>query len=144
MPLPRPEPGLVICYEFLWSDEYDAGADQGEKKRPCVIVLATRTENDQVQVTVAPITHSEPRKGDEAIELPAKVKAHLGLDSERSWIVIDELNEFVWPGVDLHPVPGGRPGQFDYGFLPPVLYEKIKAAILALDQSRKRTIPREG
>lgn len=134
----------MICYEFLWSDEYDAGAEQGGKKRPCAIVLKTKMENDQLQITVAPITHSRPREADEAIELPAKVKAHLGLDTERSWVVINELNQFVWPGVDLYPVPGGRPGQFDYGFLPPVLYEKVKAAILALDQRRKRTIPREN
>lgn len=47
------------------------------------------------------------------------MEAHLGLDAQRSWIIARELNSFVWPGFDIHPVPGGRPGQFHYGFLPP-------------------------
>jgi hypothetical protein len=142
LPLPTPEPGLVLCYEFLWSHEAEAGQDQGEKKRPSVVVLATKTEKGQTSVTVAPITHTEPKTGANAIEIPAKVKEHLGLDSERSWIICDELNEFVWPGYDLYPVPKGRPGQFDYGFIPPVLYEKIRKLISELDAKAKSVVAR--
>ena len=66
----------------------------------------------------------------------------LGLDSERSWIICDELNEFIWPGYDLYPVPAGRPGQFDYGFLPPALYDKVRKLILELDATAKNVIAR--
>jgi hypothetical protein len=54
-------------------------------------------------VVVAPIAHSAPTKGAVAVESPQRVKAHPGLDSERSWIVTDEVNEFAWPGFDLQP-----------------------------------------
>ncbi len=83
MPLPIPEPGLVLCYEFLWSSEHQAGYQQGEKKRPSVVVLKTKTAAGQISVTVAPITHSPPRAETHAIEIPAKVKEYLGLDSNR-------------------------------------------------------------
>jgi hypothetical protein len=142
MPLPIPEPGLVLCYEFLWSSEHQAGHEQGEKKRPSVVVLKTKTDAGQISVTVAPITHSPPRAHTHAIEIPLKVKQHLGLDSQRSWIVYDELNEFIWPGFDLYPVPGGRLGQFDYGFLPPALFDRVIKSILQLDARMKRIIPR--
>jgi hypothetical protein len=139
MPLPTPEPGLVLSYEFLWSHEAEAGHDQGEKKRPSVVVLATRSDKGQITVTVAPITHSEPKaSSSNAIEVPPKVKQHLGLDSERSWIICDELNEFIWPGYDLYPIPKGRPGQFDYGLIPPTLYEKVRNLILELDATAKK------
>lgn len=142
MPLPSPEAGLVISYKFLWSRESEAGYDEGEKIRPSVVVLAIRTEKGQTSVTVAPITHSEPRAGTHAVEIPARVKQHLGLDSLSSWVICDELNEFVWPGSDLYPVPKGRPGQFDYGFIPPALYEKIRIMILELDATAKNVIAR--
>jgi len=141
MPLPAPEPGLVVCYEFLWSHEADAGNDQGEKKRPSVVVLATKIKGSQTSVTVAPITHLEP-SGAHAVEVPAKVKQHLGLDGKRSWIICNELNEFVWPGYDLYPVPGGRRDQFDYGFIPPALYEKVRDLILTLDEQVKKITAR--
>ena len=49
----------------------------------------------------------------------AAVKRHLGLDDERSWIVVAEGNEFDWPGYDLRKI--GRSDRYDYGFLPPSL-----------------------
>src|SRR4051794_18982694 len=60
MPLPIPEPGLVLCYEFLWSNEHLQGQEQGQKKRPAVVVLKTRTEAGQTSITVAPVTHAPP------------------------------------------------------------------------------------
>jgi len=54
-------------------------------------------------------------------ELPPAVKKHLGLDEERSWIVVDELNTFTWPGYDLRPIKK-KEDRFDYGFLLPKLF----------------------
>lgn len=143
MPLPTPEAGLVISYEFLWNDEAKAGYDRGRKSyRPSVIVLATKTQAGQTAVTVAPITHLEPLSGANAIEIPLKVKQSLGLDSQRSWIICDELNEFTWPGYDLYPVPRGIPGQYDYGFIPSALFEKVRKLILELDDNAKSILKR--
>ena len=48
-------------------------------------------------VYVVPITHSMPLDPEVAVEIPMAVKRHLGLDPERSWVVLEELNSFVWP-----------------------------------------------
>ncbi len=123
MPLPEPEVGLVISYSYLWSNEYQAGKVEGLKNRPCAIIL----------VTVAPITHTPPVNLDVAIEIPTKVKEHLGLDDRSSWIILDDFNEFIWPGYDLRPVIG-KAGSYDYGFLPPALFKQIVSKILELRQ----------
>jgi hypothetical protein len=136
MPLPDPEAGLVIRYEFLWSDEAASGAVDGAKQRPAVIVIAAKNQSGQTVIVVVPITHSPPRDPALAVEIPFRVKQHLGLDDERSWAILDELNEFIWPGLDLYPVPG-KPGRFAYGFLPPALFKQIKDKILRLDAARK-------
>ena len=102
MPLPRvPFPGLVVRYAFLWSDEARQGRTEARKDRPCVV--AVRRENDvRFRVRVLPIAHA-PQHPDRAVALPARVKRHLGLDADASWIVLEEANEFVWPGVDSAP-----------------------------------------
>jgi len=137
MPLPTPEPGVVICYEFLWSHEAAQGAIEGEKRRPAVIVIATKTEDGATKVIVAPITRLRKENSGRAIKIPPKVKAHLGLDNERSWIILDELNEFIWPGYYLYPVLGAPPGTYEYGFIPPALFTQIKGRILTLDTALK-------
>ncbi|HEX7761425.1 MAG TPA: hypothetical protein VF459_18105 [Caulobacteraceae bacterium] len=95
--IPTPEAGLVVAYAYLWRREHRAGQDEGLKDRPTVIVLAVERERDgATMVTVLPITHSAPASVGDAVEIPAAVKRHLGLDDQRSWVVVAEGNEFVW------------------------------------------------
>ena len=124
MPLPDPQLGLVISYGYLWRREHHSGQREGRKDRPCVIVLAVDRGATGTIVTVVPVTHSEPKDPLVAIELPQPVKRHLGLDSERSWVIVDEGNRFVWPGFDLRLVPRSN-SRYDYGFLPPRLFAAI-------------------
>ncbi len=106
MPIPNPEPGLVISYAYLWHREHQAGQEEGRKDRPSVIVLAVEREADGASiVTVLPITHSAPADPASAVEIPLPVKRHLGMDDARSWIVVAEGNEFLWPGYDLRKLP---------------------------------------
>ena len=142
MPLPYPEPGLVICYEFLWSHEHDRGLDDGEKKRPCLILAVERLERGRTWVMLAPITHRLPNSPMVATEIPPRVRSHLGLDSGPSWIILNELNEFIWPGRDVYPIPGGRPDQYEYGFLPPLLFNQVRELIIVLDEKRKHVMAR--
>jgi PemK-like, MazF-like toxin of type II toxin-antitoxin system len=101
------------------------GLVEGRKNRPCAIVLVSqRTEDGPPTVTVAPITHRAPRDPSVAVELPQAVKRHLRLDSERSWIMLDDFNVFSWPGFDLVPAPGTT-GKYEYGLLPPGLFRPI-------------------
>lgn len=144
MSLPTPEPGLVIPYAYLWRHEHNRGQEEGRKTRPSVIVLAVQKAADgPPRVTVAPITHRPPQDGQNAIELPPRVKQHLGLDDERSWVIVDEVNQFNWPGYDVRPVPG-QPDKFAYGFIPPNLHRLIVERIR--DGASKRqvaAIPRD-
>src|SRR6266700_6308739 len=128
MALPEPEPGLVISYAYLWHPEHESGQEEGRKDRPSVIVLAAeRTRDRATVVTVLPITHRAPDEPTAAVEVPPAIKQLLGVDLERSWVVVKEGNEFVWPGYDLRTVPG-NPTRYDYGFLPPRFFNQLLKA----------------
>lgn len=104
-----------------------------------MIVLAVTTEDGITRVSVAPITHRRPSDLAAAIEIPMRVKQHLGLDNSPSWVVFSEINQFNWPGHDLLPVSGNK-GSFEYGFLPPRLFNQIKAGMLDLLLKRRVTV----
>jgi len=130
MSLPDPEPGLVISYAYLWHDEDAVGRVEGRKDRPCVIILSVEREaGGAVRVVVAPITHSRPGIEERGVEIPPRVKQHLGLDPLPSWVVVEEVNEFMWPGFDLRPI-AGAPERYAYGFLPPRLFAAVVAGLL--------------
>ncbi len=139
MPIPSPEPGLVISYAYLWHHEHQEGLEEGRKDRPVVIVLAVERESDDAtMVIVLPITHAMPSDPASSVEIPLSIKRHLGLDHDRSWIVVSEGNEFLWPGYDLRKLPNSE--RYDYGFLPPRLYDEVLKAFLAWHRRGKRRI----
>ena len=137
MPLPKPVPGLVIRYSFLWSHEAEAGSEDGSKDRPCAVLLATTIKDGEQIVTVLPVTHTPPADERLAVEIPAGTKTRLGLDDARSWIVLSEANRFQWPGPDLRPVPGDKDANVAYGLLPAGLYDLIRTKWLAAFDARR-------
>lgn len=139
MPLPDPTPGLVIGYAYLWHEKARRGQEDGDKDRPCVIVLSTVRDESGAVVTVAPITHSPPTDPEAAVELPAETKRRLGLDDERSWVLVGEVNRFRWPGPDLRPIPGSDPPSFSYGLLPAKLFLRIRERLI--DVAARRGAP---
>ncbi len=133
MSLPEPELGLVIRYAYLWKSEHDQGRDEGVKDRPAAIVLnVTAADIGDARVTVLPITHTPPKDAAHAIEIPPAVKRRLGLDDERSWVILTEGNEFTWPGPDLRPQPGEDLSSVAYGLLPPGLFSEVLRRFVAL------------
>ena len=100
------------------------------KNRPSAIVAARQAIEGRDVVTVVPITHTRPAETADAVEIPAALKRHLGLDHLPSWIVVTETNDFIWPGPDLHPVPGVKPSRFDYGRLPPRFFAHVRDSVL--------------
>jgi hypothetical protein len=144
MAFPEPQLGLVISYSYLWHHEQRAGRTEGAKDRPCVIVLAVERPDDGSSiVTVVPVTHSRPDDPSAALELPLAVKHHLRLDAERSWIILDEINQFTWPGFDLRPIPPSR-GRFTYGFLPPRLFDDILTTLRSVwSKGHGKATPRD-
>ncbi len=136
MTIPAPELGLVISYAYLWHHEHLSGRDEGRKNRPSVIVLVIESQDDHsALVTVLPITHTPPKEPATAIEIPAPVKRHLGLDDDRSWIVLSEANEFLWPGYDLVRIPAT--GQYHYGFLPPRFFDRVLQAFITFTKTNR-------
>ena len=142
MPLPKtPFPGMVVRYSFLWSSEARAGETEGRKDRPCVVVTAVAGTGDgRCRVRVLPITH-RPAEPSRSVAIPQKVKRHLGLDSDASWVLLDEVNEFIWPGVDLRPVSRLRPGVWTFGVLPLEIFNEIREKLRS--QIRLRRTPRD-
>jgi hypothetical protein len=95
------------------------------KDRPCAVVMVVTGEEGSDVVTVLPITHSPPAEPSAAIEIPHATKRRLGLDDERSWIVLSEANRFTWPGPDLRMTPTGDPQSVAYGLLPRALFREV-------------------
>lgn len=143
MPFPDPVPGLVIRYGYLWASEHARGQEEGAKDRPCAVILVTKDDADERVVTVLPITHSVPADPELAVEIPAAVKRRLRLDDDRSWVVLTEANQFLWPGPDLRPAIPGDPTSAAFGPLPYALFEQIRLKFLAaLNARRARAVRR--
>lgn len=103
----EPKVGWVFRYSYLWHWQHLDGR-RGDKDRPLScwpLLLCLKTGRPQF---VLPITHSPPSDPGDAIEIPPVTKRRLGLDDERSWIVLTESNRFVWPGPDVRSVDSER------------------------------------
>jgi hypothetical protein len=137
---PVPRPGLVIRYSYLWESEARRGQEEGVKDRPCAIVLVVLREGQHPIVRVLPVTHTPPADPNDALEIPAVTKERLGLDSERSWVVLTEANDFIWPGPDLRPGTAGDLDSVAYGFLPPKFMNVLRERLVALYRDKKSKI----
>jgi hypothetical protein len=95
-------------------------------------------------VAVAPITHSPPDDPRSAVEIPPDVKKRLGLDDERSWIILTEINRFSWPGPDLVPLRArARLKEFIYGSLPKALInEMLRVLAMHIRAGRLKVVKR--
>lgn len=103
-----------------------------------IVLCATRETDRAVIVTVLPITHAAPGDSRSAVEIPHAIKRHLGLDDARSWIVVAEGNEFVWPGYDLRKVPDTD--AYEFGFLPPRFFDRVRDAFVAFSKAGQTTL----
>jgi hypothetical protein len=125
--------GHVFRYSYLWHWQHLAGREDGDKDRPVLVLALVETLDDGAAVIrVLPITHAPPKDESDAIEIPALVKHRLGLDEERSWIILTESNRFAWPGPDL------RAADTETGYLgplPPALFQQVKRRFVDLARS---------
>lgn len=142
----EPRIGAVISYSYLWSDEADRGQQEGTKDRPAAIVMARADLGPAKIAYVLPVTHVPPGPRDmgRKIEIPSEVKKRLGLDTQRSWIIVDELNVFAWPGFDLRPVTNSDPPTCEYGILPVRFFEAVKSLMLASASGKMPRIVKRG
>jgi hypothetical protein len=98
--------------------------------------VVTDEEGDQV-VTVLPVTHTPPSDPGLAVEIPHATKRRLGLDDERSWVVLAEANPFIWPGPDLCMTRPGEPASVIYGAMPGRLLAQIRDRFVAAVRAGK-------
>ena len=143
MPLPAPKLGLVVHYGFVWSGAGRRRPPDAGKDRPCLIVDLEAVEEPALKgrvvlrVTYLPISHVAPRSDESAIALPPRVAQHLGLTTQRSFLYTSYAVEDDWP-FDLAHIPGSD-NRFDYGFIPPRLFDAVAqefAAWLAANPGR--------
>ena len=135
MKRPDPASGMVVRYDYLWEAEHARGRREGAKVRPCAIVIArTLRAGAAPSVALVPITHSPPQSGEVAIEIPDAVRAQLGLDSDRQWIVNSEINIAAWDDAGFVPVSKSR---WDYGLLPPSLANRVNEWVVKKFAARK-------
>ena len=127
----------MIRYSYLWLQEHRKGKEEGVKDRPCAVVLVKTDEDGDQVVTVLPITHSPPPADIPAVEIPRPIKVKLGLDDERSWIVLSEINRFVWPGPDLRTAVRGDANSVAYGKLPPGFFAGVLDRFIKVYDSGK-------
>jgi hypothetical protein len=117
-----PRVGQLIRYSYLWLEEHRRGAEEGLKDRPCLVVIATASEDGEPVLFVAPLTHAEQSPDGLAVELPVATKQRLKLDRGRSWVVTNEVNKFTWPGPDVRP---DAEGEVVIGFVPAKIAQRV-------------------
>ncbi|WP_431324254.1 plasmid maintenance toxin (PemK-like) [Rhizobium sp. YTU87027] len=137
----EPKVGWVFRYSYLWHWQHLEGREEGDKDRPAlVLAIVAHLDDGTPMVRVLPITHTPPGNAEDAIEIPPATKRRLGLDDDRSWIMLTESNRFGWPGPDIRPVDG-ETGYI--GPLPPALFSEVKRRFIELARSqRHRATPR--
>lgn len=142
MDIPTPKPAQVVRYAYLWADEHAAGREEGTKERPVAIILTMLTDSNLLRVAVVPVTHTPPSADTDAIEIPTSIKHHLGLDDDRSWIVLNEMNVFLWPGPDLRPT-NNDDNTVLFGYLPSGFFRTVRDRVAAnIRAGRLRQVPR--
>jgi hypothetical protein len=134
---PLPRPGDVIRYAYLWTHEQALGREEARKDRPSAIVLAVQPDDGDTIVYVVPITSRPPARKTDVIELPPATCRRLNLPDKRCWIVLTEMNRFIWPGPDLRPVPAPSDAFYRYGLLPAKLFIKLRDEIVTRARRRK-------
>lgn len=124
MNYPDPVPGLVIRFDYLWDTDSQKGLSSSGKERPCAIVLHAKKTG---KTLVVPISHSYPDVGEEeySLEIPAEICFRIGLDKDRSWVRVSEVNEFEWPSPEIRPRPDD-PSRVDYGMIPEEFFLEIR------------------
>ena len=123
-----PSAGLVVRYDYLWRSEFLSKKIEGAKDRPCAVVVPMNVGDDgKHRVILAAITHSRPNASRAAIEIPIQAKIAIGLDNERSWIIVDEVNIVDWADAGFVPASSDA---WAYGHLPRGFASKVIAAIV--------------
>jgi len=123
----KPEPGLVIRYDFLWHEDQTQGQIHGRKDRPSAIIVVSETdESGNSDVYLCPITHSPCRNDETGFEIPLKLAKYLNLDDQRSWVKTHQINVLSWQkDVIPYGVSRANKDSWVFGMMPQRFTEQI-------------------
>lgn len=128
MSLPKPRPGLVIGYDFLFREQAAAGMENANKPHPSAIVIVTE-KGVQTRVSLVAISHSPPSPSEAQFRLkltPSECR-EMGLDKGDHWVNLRDINSFDWPGYDLMKTAPG--GSYVYGCMSKGTFIRLVSAI---------------
>jgi hypothetical protein len=77
---------------------------------------------------LCPITHTEPTPPSVGIEISSEDSKESGLDDQRSWVIVSEVNKVSWSSGRFERTNFGK---WEYGELPEQVMMAIREAIVA-------------
>ena len=124
----KPQIGDIWRYPFLWETEQKAGNEEGRKPRNTALAAVVPVSEKSTHLYLLAITGTEPRKGQDALEIPAMEIRRAGMtEYKRLWIILDEYNR-----DELHKSyyfePNNQVGAFSRAFVK-VMSGRFAAAI---------------
>ena len=113
----KPKIGDIWRYPFLWEREQQAGEDQGRKPRNTALAAVVPVSEKSTHLYLLAITGTEPRRDQDALEIPAMEIRRAGMtEYKRLWIILDEYNR-----DELHKsyyfAPNNQVGAFSRAFV---------------------------
>jgi hypothetical protein len=80
-------------YPYLWRWQQDKGEDAGRKDRPVCVAIASTDPHGLTHLALLPMTGTQPRADQIALELPPLEVRRIGLkEHKRAWIIVSEYN----------------------------------------------------
>ena len=113
----KPKIGDIWRYPFLWEREQQAGEDPGRKPRNTALAAVVPVSEKSTHLYLLAITGTEPRRDQDALEIPAMEIRRAGMtEYKRLWIILDEYNR-----DELHKsyyfAPNNQVGAFSRAFV---------------------------
>lgn len=144
--VPEPKVGMVVNYEYIWARQFRDGfkPEDRVKVRPCAI-LAVVEGKDDTTVYVAPMTHTAPYHPERSIKLGEDTSERLRMNCNNTWLMVDEVNKFTWPGDSLRRVFNRQPGGFCFGMLPEAVLRDAREKLKAFNANKALSlVPRDA
>ena len=130
--------GAVLRYPYLWARQSKNGETEGRKPRPCAVILALKSGNDQTELRLCAVTTQLPQTGTCAVEVPEIEKRRAGLDGgSQLWVIVDEHNVDVLE-QSFYIEPRSQIGAFSSAFTKDLQAEMI----VALRQRNSKSVRR--
>jgi hypothetical protein len=131
--------GEIHRYPYVWLRQAALGRTEGEKNRPCCLLMSLPAGDDAV-LYFMPISSSPPRSVEEAIEVPSIELRRAGLSEfKQAWLYLefnkDSLRRSWYFDASQPPI----------GSFSPIFFASVARSILEAARAGKgRIVDRHG